>query len=184
MLGRVSRASIDTSIDNLKRETNKLKGSELKMKKPRQKGSVRQLHSNQRRPGGFALVLVITAMAIIGLEMHVLASGANTMLFQADTAYLEACKRNLITSGLAWAKRNIRNNNRDTFEKTVELDVSKMPGNAGFRLKPAVGGIRGSSLIVTIRGLPTDEEPQAQINVSCSRGRRTFKHDDKHKIRL
>ena len=58
------------------------------MKKPRQKG--------------FALVLVITAMAIIGLEMHVLTSGANTMLFQADTAYLEACKRNLITSCLAW----------------------------------------------------------------------------------
>ncbi len=146
-----------------------LKGSELKMKKPRQKG--------------FALVLVITALALIGLEMHLLTSGANTMLFQADTAYLEACKRNLITSGLAWAKRNIRNNNRDTFEKTVELDVSKMPGNAGFRLKPAVGGIRGSSLIVTI-SVPTDKEPQAQINVSCGRGRRTFRDDDKHKIRL
>ncbi|HUU20784.1 MAG TPA: hypothetical protein VMW72_26800 [Sedimentisphaerales bacterium] len=127
------------------------------MKKPRQKG--------------FALVLVITAMAIIGLEMHVLTSGANTMLFQADTAYLEACKRNLITSGLAWAKRNIRNNNKETFEKAVELDVSKM-------------NIRASSLIVTIRGLPTDKEPQAQINVSCSRGRRTFRGDDKYKIRL
>jgi len=103
--------------------------------------------------------------------MHVLTSGANTMLFQADTAYLEACKRNLITSGLAWAKRNIRNNNKETFEKAVELDVSKM-------------NIRASSLIVTIRGLPTDKEPQAQINVSCSRGRRTFRGDDKYKIRL
>jgi len=133
-----------------------LKGSESKMKKPRQKG--------------FALVLVITAMAIIGLEMHVLTSGANTMLFQSDTAYLEACKRNLVTSGLAWAKRNIRNNNKETFEKAVELDVSKM-------------NIRVSSLIVTI-SIPTDKGPQAQINVSCSRGRRTFRGDDKHKIRL
>lgn len=133
-----------------------LKGSEFNMKKPRQKG--------------FVLILVITAMAIIGIALHVLTSGANTMLFQADTAYLEACKRNLITSGLAWAKRNIRNNNRDTFEKTVELDVSKM-------------NIRVSSLIVTI-SVPTDKEPQAQINVSCSRGRRTFRDDDKHKIRL
>ena len=140
-----------------------LKGSELKMKKPRQKG--------------FALVLVITAMAIIGLEMHVLTSGANTMLFQADTAYLEACKRNLITSGLAWAKRNVRNNNRDTFEKSVELDVSKIFHGSGSRR------IRASSLIVTI-SVPTDREPQAQINVSCSRGRRTFKHDGKHKIRI
>ncbi|MFH1884079.1 MAG: hypothetical protein ABIL62_15385 [Planctomycetota bacterium] len=136
------------------------------MKKPRQKG--------------FALVLVITAMAIIGLEMHVLTSGANTMLFQADTAYLEACKRNLITSGLAWAKRNIRNNNRDTFEKSVELDVSKM--NPARRSRDGMN-IRASSLIVTI-SIPTDKEPQAQINVSCSRGRRTFRDDDKHKIRL
>ncbi len=82
------------------------------MKKPRQKG--------------FVLILVITAMAVIGLEMYVLTGGANTMLFQSDTAYLKACKRNLVTSGLAWAKQNIRNNNRETFEKTVELDVSKM----------------------------------------------------------
>jgi len=134
-----------------------LKDSDLTMKKQRQKG--------------FALVLVITAMAIIGLEMYVLTGGSNTMLFQSDTAYLEACKRNLITSGLAWAKRNIRNNSRETFEKAVELDVSEM-------------NIRDSSLVVTIRGLPTDKAPQAQINVSCSRSRRTFRADDKYKIRL
>ena len=147
-----------------------MKGSEFNMKKPRQKG--------------FVLILVITAMAIIGLEMYVLTGGANTMLFQSDTAYLKACERNLVTSGLAWAKQNIRNNSRETFEKTVELDVSKMPSNAGFRLKPAVGGIRGSTLIVTIRGLPTGEEPQAQINTRVSRGRRTFRGDGKYKIRL
>ena len=147
-----------------------MKGSEFNMKKPRQKG--------------FVLILVITAMAIIGLEMYVLTGGANTMLFQSDMAYLKACERNLITSGLAWAKQNIRNNSRETFEKTVELDVSKMPSNAGFRLKPAVGGIRGSTLIVTIRGLPTGEEPQAQINTRVSRGRRTLRGDGKYKIRL
>lgn len=131
----------------------------------------------KQRQKGFALVLVITAMAIIGLEMHVLTSGANTMLFQADTAYLEACKRNLVTSGLAWAKRNIRNNNKETFEKAVELDVSKIFYGSGSRR------IRGSSLIVTI-STPTDKAPQARVNVSCSRGRRTFRDDDKHKIRL
>ena len=130
------------------------------------------------RQNGFALVLVITAMAVIGLIMYVLTDGSNTMLFQSDTAYLEACKRNLITSGLAWAKRNVRNNNKETFEKAVELDVSKIFYGSGSR------NIRDASLIVTIRGLPTDEAPQAQINVSCSRGRRTFRDDKKHKIRL
>ncbi len=133
-----------------------MKGSEIKMKKPRK--------------NGFVLVLVITAMVIIGLEMHVLSSGANTMLYQSDRAYLEACKRNLITSGLAWAKRNIRNNSIETFEKSIELDVGNL-------------NIRDSSLIVTIN-IPTNEEPQAQINVSCSRSRRTLKSDKKYQIRL
>ena len=59
---------------------------------------------------------------------------------------------------------------RETFEKTVESYVSKM-------------NIRGSTLIVTI-SIPTGEEPQAQIKARVSRGRRTFKHDGKHKIRL
>ena len=133
-----------------------MKGYEFNMKKARQKG--------------FVLILVITAMAIIGLEMHVLTGGANIMLFQSDTAYLKACERNLILSGLAWAKKNIQNNSRETFEKTVELDVGKM-------------NIRGSTLIVTI-SIPTDKEPQVQINARVSRGRRTFKHDGKYKIRL
>jgi len=124
---------------------------------------------NTRRKGA-ALVLAITAMAIIGLEMHVLSSGSNTMLFQSDRAYLEACKRNLVTSGLAWAKRNIQNNSTETFEKSIELDVGKL-------------NINDSSLIVTIN-IPANKEPQAQINVSCSRSRRTVKSDEKYKIRL
>jgi hypothetical protein len=121
------------------------------------------------RQKGFALVLVITAMAIIGLEMHVLSSGANTMLYQSDRAYLEACKRNLITSGLAWAKRNIQNNSIETFEKNVELNIGKL-------------NIKDSSLIVTIT-TPPGKEPQAQINVSCSRSRQTFKSDKKYQIK-
>ena len=133
-----------------------MKGSELKMKNTRQKG--------------FALVLVIIAMAIIGLEMLVLSSGSNTMLFQSDRAYLEACKRNLITSGQAWAKQNIRNNRPETFGKSVELNVDKL-------------NIKESSLIVSIT-VPSGKEPQAQINVSCSRSKHTFKSDKKYQIRL
>ena len=122
------------------------------------------------RQKGIALVLVITALAIIGLEMHVLSSGANTMLYQSNRAYLEASKRNLITSGQVWAKQNIRNNSIDTFEKTVELDIAKL-------------NIKDSSLAVTI-SVPPNEEPQAQINVSCSRSRQTFKSDKKYQIKL
>ncbi|MDT8303071.1 MAG: type II secretion system protein [Sedimentisphaerales bacterium] len=119
---------------------------------------------------GFALVLVIVAMAIIGLEMHVLSSGANTMMYQSNRAYLEACKRNLISSGQAWAKQNIRNNNVDIFEKSVELDIGKL-------------NMKDSSLTVTIT-IPPDKEPQAQINTSCSRSRQTFKSDKIYQIKL
>jgi hypothetical protein len=122
------------------------------------------------RQKGAALVLAITAMAIIGLEMHVLSSGANTMLYQTDRAYLEACNRNLITSGLTWAKLNIQNKNKETFEKSVKLNVDNL-------------NIKDSSLTVTIN-IPTNEEPQAQINASCSRSRRTVKSDKKYQIRL
>ncbi|MCP4612398.1 MAG: hypothetical protein GY845_27185 [Planctomycetes bacterium] len=122
------------------------------------------------RQKGIALVLVIVALAIIGLEMHILSSGANTMLYQSNRAYLEASKRNLITSGQAWAKQNIRNNNIDTFEKTVELNIAKL-------------NIKDSSLTVTIT-VPTNKEPQAQINVSCSRSRQTFKSNEIYQIKL
>jgi type II secretory pathway pseudopilin PulG len=124
----------------------------------------------QTKQKGFALVLVIVALAIIGLEMHVLSSGANTMMYQSNRSYLEACKRNLISSGQAWAKQNIRINNRDTFEKTVELNVDKL-------------NIKDSSLTVTIT-FPANKEPQAQIITSCSRSRQTFKSDKIYQIRL
>ena len=122
------------------------------------------------KQNGFVLIVVILAMAIIGLEMYVLTDGSKTMLFQSDTVYLGACERNLIASGLAWAKQNVKNGNIETFDKTVELDVSKM-------------NFHCLSLIVNIN-VPTDKEPEAQISTSCSRRRRTFKHEDKHKIRL
>jgi len=133
-----------------------LKGSEVKMKKPRQKG--------------FVLILVITAMAIIGLEMYVLTGGAKTMLFQSDTAYLQACERNLVTSGLAWAKQQIKSQSKENLDRTIRLDVTETD-------------IRGSTLAVFIR-IPTDQEPEVRINASCSRARRTLRHDNKYRIEL
>ena len=123
-----------------------------------------------KRKNGFVLILVITAMAIIGIEMFALAGVAKIMLFQSDMAYLQACERNLVASGLAWAKQNIQNNSREAFYKTIELDVAEM-------------NIRSSTLGVTM-SIPTDKEPVVQISTSCSRGRRTLRSDGKHRIEL
>ena len=122
------------------------------------------------RKNGFVLVLVIVAMAIIGVTMLVLSTGANTMLFQSNTAYLQACQRNLVASGLAWAKQQIKSRSKENLDRTTKLDVTEMD-------------IRGSTLAVFIR-IPTDKEPEVQINASCSRARRTLRHDDKYRIEL
>ncbi len=119
---------------------------------------------------GFVLILVVVAIALIGAEMIVLTSSANKILFQSDTAYLQACERNLVTSGLAWAKRNIKNEGKETFDRPIGLDVSSM-------------SIHGATLSVNIV-TPKDEEAEVQINTSCTHERRTLRHNDKYRIRL
>jgi hypothetical protein len=118
---------------------------------------------------GFVLILVIALIAVIGLEMFVLADGSNTMLFQSDAAYLQACERNLVASGLAWAKRNIKDESK-IFGKTIELDITNM-------------NIRSSTLSVTISA-PADKEKEIQVNVSCSRAKQTRSSTNKFKIGL
>jgi hypothetical protein len=119
---------------------------------------------------GFVLIIVIAAMGLVGASMIVLTGSANKILFQSDTAYLQACQRNLVTSGLAWAKRNIKNESKETFNRTVELDVTSM-------------GISGATLSVNI-GIQKEQEVEVQINTSCSRVRRTLSHNEKYRVGL
>jgi hypothetical protein len=113
-----------------------------------------------RMQNGFVLLLVIVAIGLIGAEMFVLTGSSNQILFQSDTAYLQACERNLATSGLAWAKRNIKNTGKETFDRPIELDVSSM-------------NIYGATLSVNII-TAEDEEAEVQINTSCIHDRRTL----------
>lgn len=116
------------------------------------------------------LIIVIMAISVIGVEMFVLSDIANTMQFQSQHAYLKACERNLLASGLVWAKENIREKSSEIFDKTIQLDVSKL-------------NIRVSALDVTII-TASDEEAEVQINTSCSRGRQTLRETGKYRIEL
>ena len=122
------------------------------------------------RQNGFVLILVIVAIAVIGVQMSVLADIANTMQFQSQTAYLRACERNLLASGLVWAKENTREKGGEIFDKTIQLDVSKL-------------NIRDSALDVTIN-IASDEEAEVQIDTSCSRSRQTLREKGKYRIEL
>lgn len=123
----------------------------------------------KRRDNGFILLLVVTLIALIGIVMSFLTSASNTMLFQSNKTYLQACERNLIASGMAWSKINFEKESRDISGKMIELDVTEL-------------NIRGSGLTVNVSS-STETRPQVQIRTSCSRGRQTLTSDRTYTIR-
>jgi hypothetical protein len=122
------------------------------------------------RQNGFVLVLVIMAIGIVGAEMFVLGGMANTILFESDIAYLEVVERNLVASGLAWARHNIENESKENFNTTIELDVTDMD-------------IRRSTLAVMI-AMPKDKKAEVQIDTSCGHSRHTLRHSEKYYVGL
>lgn len=122
------------------------------------------------RQNGFVSVLVITTIALIGVEILVLTAGSNAILFQSNAAYLDACERNLVASSLAWVEQNVKNENIKSFNKTVELNTADM-------------NIRKSALSVTI-ARPADKQAEVQINASYGWGRQILKLNDKYQIEL
>ena len=116
------------------------------------------------------MVLVITAIALVGVIMFALTTSANDLQFQSNRAYLQAVERNLTASGLAWAQQHIRNGKTGISETPTSLDVSDL-------------NVRGSSLAVTV-GTPGDEEVEVEISTSCTRGRQTRQHADKYRVKL
>lgn len=125
---------------------------------------------NRKLRSGFVLILVIIALAVIGIEMFALTGVANTMQFQSNAAYLQACRRNLAASGLAWAKQNIPNKIGENAYQAIRLETSEMD-------------IRGSELDLTI-SRPSQGQAEVLVRSSCSRGRQTLRGESKYEISL
>jgi len=109
------------------------------------------------RQRGFTLTFVIVALIMVGVAMFVLTGGSNTMLFHADTAYLQAVERNLIASGLAWTQ--VRGSGTPVGE-SVELDVTSF-------------NCPGARLAVRVLDVQ-DGRARVRIETSCRKGRRTL----------
>jgi len=107
---------------------------------------------------GFVLVMVIMAISLVGMITYVLTDGAKTMIFQSDSAYLEACGRNLAASGLAWARRAIKEQHTTADGNSITLDVGRL-------------NIRDGSLSVLISG--SHGQRHVQVSLSASRANRT-----------
>lgn len=111
---------------------------------------------------GYAFILLIFFIGIIGLEMVILTGISGSMAFQTDRAYLKACEDNLIASGLSWADINA------SHDDTFEFDTTALAG-------------RDTELNVKIE---TDDLGKKQVHVttSCSRARQTFGSEDVYKL--
>lgn len=124
----------------------------------------------QHTEKGFIFVLVIMTLVSISAVIYILAAHANTMLFQTDTAYLQATERNLTASALAWARHNIANENTEVLSKPATLETTSLT-------------TRPATLNITIDS-PESDKPQAEITTSATRKRRTLKSRDKYAVNL
>jgi hypothetical protein len=113
-----------------------------------------------RRDRGAVLTLVIVALMLVGVVMFVLTEGSNTMLFQADAAYLRVVERNLIASGLAWARQRISSS-------------ADLPGTEPVELNTSAFGVPNAKLSVRILDVQSGTA-QVHIKTLCHKGRRTL----------
>jgi hypothetical protein len=101
---------------------------------------------------GFVMLFVIAILGLIGIYMIILAGESNALIFQADNAYLEACRQNLTASGLAWAKKNVNVPPSDVSLDTADMNIKKAALNVALQKKSS----------------------QIEITTSCTRGRQTI----------
>ena len=109
------------------------------------------------RKEGFVLALVIVALGLLGVVMAVLTGGANTMLFHADRAHVQAVERNLKASGLAWARHRAAQTDTVTSAEPAELDTSSL-------------AVRQATLTVAITKIGTDTV-DVRIETTSAKGR-------------
>lgn len=113
--------------------------------------------STERRDG-FVLTFVIVLLGLVGVVMFVLTGGSNTMLFEADAAYVQAVDRNLAASGLAWAQHRAAQTDTTTSDEPVSLDTASL-------------GATGAGLTVQIT--ERDAAVYCRIETSTAKGRQS-----------
>jgi len=119
---------------------------------------------------GFILSLVIVALGLLAVVMAVLTRGTNTMLFQADRAYLQAVERNLTASGLAWARRQALQGQATVSAEAVGLDIGSLTMRQGTL---AVSFVEVGPASVDVR-----------VEATCTKGRQTSRTQRQYVVAL
>ena len=116
---------------------------------------------------GVAMILVILLIGLVGITLGYLGHSCRLMLAQTDLQVQDAVDRNLVMSGLAWAKRQgsgIGDQGSAKKGETVTLDVNEL-GSAGLRLGVAVADGNDGPMLVHV----TTFVPSARYDLSRSR---------------
>jgi hypothetical protein len=97
-------------------------------------------------------------LSLVEVCMILLTCSSNTFIFQANRDYLEACRQNLVASGLAWSKANL--DSLKVTQAPIELNTSEM-------------SIKKAALSIAVSEKQKGAA-QVEINTSCTRGRQTI----------
>jgi hypothetical protein len=125
------------------------------------------MKANRKRRGA-VLILVIVVMSLMAFMMLVLSEGANTMLFQADTAYCRAVERNLTASALVWSQSQAVRRAAVVQEQPTALDCH---------------GLGGERVALTVQFMRTSgNDADVRIEAFCSKGRQTLKESQDYAI--
>jgi len=108
------------------------------------------------RRQAFALMYVIVAMSLVSMALFALTCITKNVSGNTNMMYLDACRRNLLLSGLAWTKHNPDDINKKTTSEIFDLDISKLEIPAGT-VKVTVTKMDDSNLTV-------------RLNASCAKG--------------
>jgi hypothetical protein len=113
--------------------------------------------SNKR---GFALLVLVAFIAVIGIETVILSGISSTMASETNQAYLRACHDNLVISGLTWAKTNA---DRGAVNEATDLDIASL-------------ALRRAELKVTVSVAEAGRK-EANIIAWCSVARQRLRTD-------
>ncbi|KPK76105.1 MAG: hypothetical protein AMJ79_08280 [Phycisphaerae bacterium SM23_30] len=107
------------------------------------------------RRKGFVTILALMLITLVGGAMLILSHGANTLAFETNRAYYQACERNLAASGFAWAGYQNVHKKTELPTQPIELDVELLQ-------------IPQGSLTVSFAHLDTDD-PSVEVKTTCGR---------------
>jgi len=132
---------------------------------------MRPLRPHQRRRAGrqgYAILLALLMISLVGAAVFVLARVSNDFLFEADQAYGNACRRNLAASALAWARQHPDELRKAGPARAISLEADSLKVHDGrLRLTPLA---------------PAGKLARVRLHIRFRCGRSDQKHTDDYLI--